>query len=317
MVEADPSLDLPVLTGFENHGGRTTLGPGGAAARSGAERRRQRRRRRSTGCCASGSSARTCTVRCSPATRRSPTCMLGWVVGADARPPRRRPDGALRAERLEAAAPPAWPGSDLSSPRRPPPRPGRDSLWHPTSRTSSSATDAGWARARLRCSAVGAGHAVDDAAHASTTAMPVATPPIASRGRCLSAPRPTSRSARSSRRARPRARPAARAARSNGTASSHVERRPRGDARRGARRVVERAVAPDVAPVDDRLQDLLDEQHRGRDGGARDRARASSGGRSPTSRARARPRRRTRGEPSASPKSPAARWAPRVRGARR
>jgi CobQ-like glutamine amidotransferase family enzyme len=28
LVEADPSLDLPLLTGFENHGGRTTLGAG-------------------------------------------------------------------------------------------------------------------------------------------------------------------------------------------------------------------------------------------------------------------------------------------------
>jgi CobQ-like glutamine amidotransferase family enzyme len=28
LVEADPALDLPLLTGFENHGGRTTLGPG-------------------------------------------------------------------------------------------------------------------------------------------------------------------------------------------------------------------------------------------------------------------------------------------------
>jgi CobQ-like glutamine amidotransferase family enzyme len=28
LVEADPSLELPLLTGFENHGGRTTLGPG-------------------------------------------------------------------------------------------------------------------------------------------------------------------------------------------------------------------------------------------------------------------------------------------------
>jgi lipid II isoglutaminyl synthase (glutamine-hydrolysing) len=28
LVEPDASLDLPLLTGFENHGGRTTLGPG-------------------------------------------------------------------------------------------------------------------------------------------------------------------------------------------------------------------------------------------------------------------------------------------------
>ena len=27
VVEPDPSLGLPTLTGFENHGGRTTLGP--------------------------------------------------------------------------------------------------------------------------------------------------------------------------------------------------------------------------------------------------------------------------------------------------
>ena len=28
VVDPDPSLDLPLLTGFENHGGRTRLGPG-------------------------------------------------------------------------------------------------------------------------------------------------------------------------------------------------------------------------------------------------------------------------------------------------
>ncbi len=28
LVEPDPALDLPLLTGFENHGGRTTLGSG-------------------------------------------------------------------------------------------------------------------------------------------------------------------------------------------------------------------------------------------------------------------------------------------------
>ena len=39
-----PGGPPPTLTGFENHGGRTTLGDGARAARSGARRRRQRRR---------------------------------------------------------------------------------------------------------------------------------------------------------------------------------------------------------------------------------------------------------------------------------
>ena len=77
-IEVDLGGGPQVLAGFENHGGRTHLGPRRAAARAacckghgndGARRLRGRPRRRRT----ARSSAPTCTARCCPRTPGSPT----------------------------------------------------------------------------------------------------------------------------------------------------------------------------------------------------------------------------------------------------
>jgi CobQ-like glutamine amidotransferase family enzyme len=108
VVEPDPALGLPTLTGFENHGGRSALGPGerplgtvvvgggnGVGGGDGVLGERL-----------------VGTYLHGPALPRNPALadlMLGWVVGADALTPL---DDALverlRAERLEAATATGW-----------------------------------------------------------------------------------------------------------------------------------------------------------------------------------------------------------------
>jgi CobQ-like glutamine amidotransferase family enzyme len=107
MVEADASLDLPVLTGFENHGGRTTLGPaerplgrvlsgGGNGVGNGDGVLRERL---------------VGTYLHGPVLPRNPALadlMLGWVVGEDLAPIDDRLMELLRAERLAAAGATGW-----------------------------------------------------------------------------------------------------------------------------------------------------------------------------------------------------------------
>ncbi|CAM5638981.1 Lipid II isoglutaminyl synthase (glutamine-hydrolyzing) subunit GatD [Streptomyces hirsutus] len=72
--DIDPPLGLPPLTGFENHQGVTHLGPTArplARVRFGNGNARGTAPRAPT---TTPCSARTCTVRCWPATRRSRTC---------------------------------------------------------------------------------------------------------------------------------------------------------------------------------------------------------------------------------------------------
>ena len=104
-VVAEPrAAGLPVLTGFENHGGRTTLREGpwrwrGSprvwATATAAERGRGAR---------AAWSGPTCTGRCWPATRRWPTCCSPGRSETRARPARRRGVRDLRQERLGARA---------------------------------------------------------------------------------------------------------------------------------------------------------------------------------------------------------------------
>ena len=95
---------LGLLTGFENHGGGTTLGPGRRAAGAGAPRPGQRRATTAPKACATAaSSAPTCTAPRWPATRPWPT----WCSAGPSAPRRRRSLDdttveALRAERLAA-----------------------------------------------------------------------------------------------------------------------------------------------------------------------------------------------------------------------
>jgi CobQ-like glutamine amidotransferase family enzyme len=108
VVEPDPTLALPTLTGFENHGGRTALGPG--------------ERPLGTVVVGGGNGVGggdgvlgdrlVGTYLHGPALPRNPALadlLLGWVVGADALTPL---DDTLmerlRAERLEAATATGW-----------------------------------------------------------------------------------------------------------------------------------------------------------------------------------------------------------------
>ncbi len=118
MVEADASLGLPVLTGFENHGGVTTLGPserplgrvlsgGGNGVGDGDGVLRER----IVGTYLHG-----------PVLPRNPALadlMLGWVVGSELAPLDDRLMESLRAERLGAAGATGW----KARCPRPPPQP--------------------------------------------------------------------------------------------------------------------------------------------------------------------------------------------------
>ena len=108
VVEPDPSLALPTLTGFENHGGRTTLGPG----------------ERGLGQVLAGGGNGVGgvdgvlgdhlvgTYLHGPVLPRNPALadlLLRWVVGADAITPLDdRVQEQLRAERLAAATTTGW-----------------------------------------------------------------------------------------------------------------------------------------------------------------------------------------------------------------
>jgi CobQ-like glutamine amidotransferase family enzyme len=101
LVEPDAALDLPLLTGFENHGGRTTLGPGerplGRVLRGGGNGVDQVDgvlRDRIVGTYLHG-----------PALPRNPALadrLLGWVVDAPLAPLDDSVMEELRDERLEA-----------------------------------------------------------------------------------------------------------------------------------------------------------------------------------------------------------------------
>jgi hypothetical protein len=107
VVEPDASLDLPVLTGFENHGGRTRLGPserplgrvlsgGGNGTGDGDGVLRER----IVGTYLHG-----------PVLPRNPALadlMLGWVLGTDLAPLADDLVDRLRTERLEAASATGW-----------------------------------------------------------------------------------------------------------------------------------------------------------------------------------------------------------------
>jgi CobQ-like glutamine amidotransferase family enzyme len=107
VVEPDPSLELPRLSGFENHGGRTTLGPG----------------ERPLGRVLSGGGNGVDdgdgvlgdrivgTYLHGPVLPRNPALadlMLGWVVGSELSPLNDQLVEQLRAERLEAAGATGW-----------------------------------------------------------------------------------------------------------------------------------------------------------------------------------------------------------------
>jgi CobQ-like glutamine amidotransferase family enzyme len=107
MVEADPSLGLPVLTGFENHGGRTTLGAGErplgrvlSGGGNGVDDGDGVLRERIVGTYLHG-----------PVLPRNPALadlMLGWVVGSELGPLDDHLMEALRTERLAAARATGW-----------------------------------------------------------------------------------------------------------------------------------------------------------------------------------------------------------------
>jgi CobQ-like glutamine amidotransferase family enzyme len=108
VVEPDPSLGLPTLTGFENHGGRTRLGPGerplGRVVTGGGNG--------VDGVDGVLGDRLVGTYLHGPVLPRNPALadwLLGWVVGAEALTPlddRRQTD--LRAERLAAATATGW-----------------------------------------------------------------------------------------------------------------------------------------------------------------------------------------------------------------
>ena len=107
VVEPDPALELPVLTGFENHGGRTRLGsaerPLGRVLTGGGNGFDDGDgvlRERIVGTYLHG-----------PVLPRNPALadlMLGWVVGADLAPLDDQLVEQLRTERLEAASATGW-----------------------------------------------------------------------------------------------------------------------------------------------------------------------------------------------------------------
>lgn len=107
VVEPDPTLSLPTLTGFENHSGRTTLGPGvrplGRVVRGGGN-----------GDGVDGALAERLvgTYLHGPVLPRNPALadfLLGWVVGAEALVPLDdHLTDALHAERLAAATATGW-----------------------------------------------------------------------------------------------------------------------------------------------------------------------------------------------------------------
>ncbi|MGZ4737104.1 MAG: type 1 glutamine amidotransferase [Acidimicrobiia bacterium] len=107
VVEPDPSLGLPILTGFENHGGRTRLGAeerplgrvvsGGGNGVDGVD---GVLRDRVVGTYLHG-----------PVLPRNPRLadlLLGWVVGSDLAPLDDHLIDELRTERLEAAGATGW-----------------------------------------------------------------------------------------------------------------------------------------------------------------------------------------------------------------
>ncbi len=107
VVEPDPSLAIPTLTGFENHGGRTRLGPGekplgrvltgggnGVGGGDGILRERI-----------------VGTYLHGPVLPRNPALadlLLGWVVGGELEPLDDHLVEALRTERLDAASATGW-----------------------------------------------------------------------------------------------------------------------------------------------------------------------------------------------------------------
>lgn len=108
VVEPDPSLHLPTLTGFENHGGRTTLGPGErglgrvtVGGGNGVDGVDGVLRDRLVGTYLHG-----------PVLPRNPALadlFLGWVLGPEAITPLDdRVQERLRAERLTAASATGW-----------------------------------------------------------------------------------------------------------------------------------------------------------------------------------------------------------------
>ena len=110
-VVVQPDHPLPRLTGFENHGGRTTLGSGvaplgrvitggGNGADAGSQ---QRGAQRSTARSATDSSPPTSTAPCSRATPRLADHLLRWIVG-DLTPLDSRWEERLRTERLAAGS---------------------------------------------------------------------------------------------------------------------------------------------------------------------------------------------------------------------
>jgi CobQ-like glutamine amidotransferase family enzyme len=107
IVEPDPSLSLPTLTGFENHGGRTQLGPGErplgrviTGGGNGIDDVDGVLRERIVGTYLHG-----------PALPRNPALadrLLGWVVGRDLEPLEDRLVDDLRRERLAAGRATGW-----------------------------------------------------------------------------------------------------------------------------------------------------------------------------------------------------------------
>lgn len=107
VVDPDPSLGLPVLTGFENHGGRTQLGPAErplgrvlSGGGNGTDDGDGVLRERVVGTYLHG-----------PVLPRNPALadlMLGWVTGTQLAPLDDRLVEALRSERLEAASATGW-----------------------------------------------------------------------------------------------------------------------------------------------------------------------------------------------------------------
>jgi CobQ-like glutamine amidotransferase family enzyme len=100
VVDPDPALDLPALTGYENHGGLTTLGPGVAAL--GTVRHGVGNGDRGDGF---WSGRILGTYLHGPALARNPALadrLLSWVVG-DLAPLDDRESAELRSERLTAA----------------------------------------------------------------------------------------------------------------------------------------------------------------------------------------------------------------------